>query len=147
LKNYSEILRQAGLKVTPQRITVLSTLNKMKNHPTVEQISNVIRKDNPSIALGTIYNILETLASKNIIGKVKTSEGAFRYDPIVTHHHHIFYVDSDRIEDYFDEELNKILENYFTHKKIPGFQIKNVRLQIIGKSGKHKKSDRKGNTK
>ena len=144
MKNYDEILRHTGLKVTPQRMTVLSTLSKMKNHPTVEQISKAIRKDNPNIALGTIYNILETLASKNIIGKVKTSEGTFRYDPIVKHHHHIFYMHSDRIEDYFDEELNKILEDYFAHKKIPDFQIKNVRLQIIGKSGKQKKSDKKG---
>ena len=139
MKNLSEIIRNAGLKVTPQRITVLSTLSKMKNHPTVEQVSDAVRKGSPNIALGTIYNILETFASKNVIGKVKTSEGVYRYDPVVSHHHHLFYTDSGHIQDYFDEELNKMMKEYFLHKKIPNFQIQNVRLNIIGKSRKNKK--------
>jgi Fur family peroxide stress response transcriptional regulator len=56
-----------------------------------------------------------------------------RYDPVLDAHHHLYSIDSDRIEDYFDPELNLLLENYFSGKSIPGFQIEDIKLQIIGK--------------
>jgi Fur family peroxide stress response transcriptional regulator len=56
-----------------------------------------------------------------------------RYDAFLESHHHLYCSDSDRIEDYLDNELNKILENYFEKKRIPGFKIEDIKLQIIGK--------------
>jgi hypothetical protein len=34
--------------------------------------------------------------------------------------------------DFFDDELDTLLEKYFRKKKIPNFQVKDVKLQIIG---------------
>jgi len=41
-------------------------------------------------------------------------------------------MDSMRIEDYYDEELNRWIEAYFNSKEIPGFRISDVRVQIVG---------------
>jgi Fur family peroxide stress response transcriptional regulator len=57
-----------------------------------------------------------------------------RYDSITKVHHHIYYAGSEKIEDYFDEELDNLLWKYFEQKKIPDFQLKDIRLQIIGDS-------------
>ena len=62
-----------------------------------------------------------------------------RYDAVMESHHHLYYSDSDRIEDFVDTELNEMIEKYFENKKIPGFKIEDVRLQIIGKSSKDNK--------
>jgi Fur family transcriptional regulator, peroxide stress response regulator len=64
---------------------------------------------------------------------VKTEKDIMRYDAIVESHHHIYCSDSDRIEDYFDNELNELLEAYFEKKKIPEFKVEDIKLQIIGK--------------
>jgi len=56
-----------------------------------------------------------------------------RYDAITENHHHIYCTDSDIIEDYFDGELDMLIGNYFKKKKIPGFAIEDVKLQIVGK--------------
>jgi Fur family peroxide stress response transcriptional regulator len=48
-------------------------------------------------------------------------------------HHHLYCSESDRIEDYKDNELNELLENYFETKGIPDFKIEDIKLQIIGK--------------
>jgi len=56
-----------------------------------------------------------------------------RYDAITRKHHHLYFSDSDRIEDYYNEELNKLIEDYFEEKKIPNFAIEEVKLQIVGK--------------
>lgn len=111
----------------------MEALNQLNHHPTADQIIAYVRKANPNIASGTIYNILETFVNCGIIHKVKTERDIMRYDAILEHHHHLYCRESDRIADYFDEDLNQVLENYFAQKKIPGFEIEDIKLQIKGK--------------
>jgi Fur family peroxide stress response transcriptional regulator len=56
-----------------------------------------------------------------------------RYDAVMEKHHHLYCAESDRIEDYFDTELNALIGNYFEKKGIPDFEINDIKLQIIGK--------------
>ena len=55
-----------------------------------------------------------------------------RYDAIVERDHHLYCSDSDRIEDFYDNELNDILDEYLIMKKIPNFKIEDIRLQMVG---------------
>jgi len=126
-------LKKSGLKVTPQRIAVLEALIKLNNHPAADEIARLVRQNYPHIATGTVYNILDTLVEKGIISKVKSDRDIMRYDAMLEHHHHLYCKESDRIDDYFDGELNLLLEKHFKEKKIPGFSIEEVKLQIIGK--------------
>lgn len=126
-------LVQGGLKVTPQRIAILEALYELKGHPTADMIARHIKPSYTNIALGTVYNTLEKFVKNGIIKKVKTDKDIMRYDPVLNHHHHLYCNESERIEDYNDEELNQILENYFTKHKIPHFKIEDVRMQIVGK--------------
>jgi len=68
-----------------------------------------------------------------LISRVKTERDIMRYDAVLEKHHHIYYSDSDKIEDYRDDELNSLLEEYFSKKSIPNFKIEDLKLQIIGK--------------
>lgn len=122
-----------GLRITPQRIVIFEAIHKLKNHPTADNIIEYIRKNHPNIAIGTVYKILDTLIENNLIKKVKTDTDTMRYDSIIEKHHHIYYSDSDKIEDYFDDNLNELLANYFNEKNIPNFKIEDLKLQIIGK--------------
>ena len=135
----SSKLVEKGLKVTPQRIAILAAIIKLNNHPTAENIIEYIRKNHPNISVATVYKVLDVLVENELIKKVKTEKGIMRYDAIMESHHHIYFSDSDRIEDYNDNELNKVLERYFEKKKIPDFKIEDIKLQIIGKYIKPKK--------
>ncbi len=130
---YKNKLIESKLKVTPQRLAVLEAILKLNNHPTAENIIDFIRKAHPNIATGTVYQVLDVLTEKNIIKRVKTDKDVMRYDGIMDKHHHLYCAESDRIEDFFDEKLNSLIENYFKKKKIPNFKINDIKLQIIGK--------------
>ena len=125
-------LKNSHLKVTPQRIAVLEALNSLKDHPTADKIKEYVVKNHPNIAVGTIYKTLETFVEKGLVKKVKTDKDVMRYDAILDKHHHLYCEDTERIEDFFDENLNAMLEEYFKKKKIPDFKIKDIKLQIIG---------------
>lgn len=127
-----ETLIKKGLKVTPQRLVVLEAVIELGNHPTAEKIIDFIKQNHPNIAVGTVYKTLETFVEKGIIKKVKTDKDVMRYDAILEKHHHLYCIESDRIEDYYDDELNQILKNYFEEKNIKDFKIEDIKLQIIG---------------
>lgn len=125
-------LTEKGLKITPQRLAVLDAVIEIGNHPTADKITEFIKRNHPNIAVGTIYKTLETFVEKELIKKVKTDKDFMRYDAILEKHHHLYCAKSDRIEDYYDEELNKLLQRYFKNKKLDNFTIEDVKLQIVG---------------
>lgn len=125
-------LIEKGLKITPQRLAVLEAVIELGNHPTADKITEFIKRNHPNIAVGTIYKTLETFVEKKLVRRVKTDKDFMRYDAILEKHHHLYCAKSDRIEDYYDEELNKLLERYFKNKKLDHFTIEDIKLQIVG---------------
>jgi Fur family peroxide stress response transcriptional regulator len=132
-KTAVRILVEKGLKVTPQRIAVLDIILNLNNHPTAENIEEYLRISYPHVPIGTVYKILEVFFNNGIITRVKTDNDTIRYDAILEKHHHLYSTQSEQIEDFYDDNLNKILDDYFRKKEIPNFKIEDIKLQIIGK--------------
>ena len=132
LQQISEKFRQNKLKITPQRIAIYNALLERTDHPTAEVIYQEIQPQFPGISLSTVYNTLEMLCEKGLIQKVKTGRDNMRYDGIEQPHHHLYSAQTDRMEDYFDEELDQWLKEYFSRKHIKGFKIQDIKLQITG---------------
>jgi Fur family peroxide stress response transcriptional regulator len=129
----SKRLTEKGLKVTPQRMAILEAVYNLPNHPTADLIISHIRKNNPNIASGTVYKVLDVLVEKQILKRVKTEKDVMRYDGVLDPHHHLYCAASDKIQDYTDQELDKVLKDYFKNKEIPGFQIEDIKLEIKGR--------------
>lgn len=91
--------REAGLKVTPQRVAVYAMLASTDTHPTPEVIYSTIRQEIPSISLGTVYKILDLLTERGLLRRVATSNQAARYDARTDDHHHALCRRCGRIED------------------------------------------------
>jgi len=125
-------LKNSGLRVTPQRVAVLSTLIESDKHPDADQIAKVVREQHSNIAVGTIYHILDNLVQKGIIKKVQTEQNVVRYDAIVEPHIHLYSGEENRIEDYFDEELLELIDTHLGKNKIKGFEIKKIKIQLVG---------------
>ena len=127
-----EQLKQKGLKVTPQRVAIYEAVVKLKNHPTAEKIIDYIKKNHPNISVGTVYKVLDSLVENQLLKKVKNEKDVMRYDAIMQQHHHLYYTETERIEDFEDSDLDKLITEYFKQKKIKGFKVKDITLQITG---------------
>lgn len=125
-------LKQNKLRVTPQRLAIFEAIFELNNHPTAENINSWLQKDHPYISLGTVYKVLDVLVESHLLARVKTENGVLRYDPVLSKHHHLYCLETDRIEDYNDAELDGIINDYFRNKKIRNFQIRDIKLQITG---------------
>ena len=127
-----EQLLSVKLKATHQRMVILDLVNDCMTHPTVESIYEKLKPDNPSISLATVYKTLETFVQAGLISKVATTEGMMRYDPNLSNHGHIYCHNTDEIIDYYDEDLNKVIVDFFKKKRVSNLRIKNITLNING---------------
>jgi len=128
-------LSEKGLKITPQRLSILEAIYNI-NHPTADDIIKYIRQKHSNIATGTVYKVLDTFVQKGLIKKITTEKDVIRYDGLLIHHHHLHSSEDILIKDYIDEKLDKILEEYFQKKRINDFKIDEITLQIKGKFNK-----------
>jgi len=133
IEEIRKMLIDNDLKITPQRLAVLEQVLILNNHPTADKIIDMVRRRNPNISVGTVYKILDTFVDHGLITKVKTERDIMRYEAVKEKHHHLYCSDSDRIEDYHDDELTRMIEQYFSRKAIPHFKIEDIKLQIIGR--------------
>ena len=84
-----EVLRDRGLKVTPQRLAVHRAVAESVGHPDAEEIWNTVRGELPSISLRTVYEVLHTLAALGEIRELDLGTGSSRFDPTTSDHHHL----------------------------------------------------------
>lgn len=122
-----------GLRVTPQRLSIFGAIIKLNNHPTADDIIGFIKKNHPNIATGTVYKVLDSLVENGLVKKVKTEKDIMRYDAVMENHHHLYCSESDKIADYYNEEIIDLLAAYFKEHAIPDFEIGDIKLQINGK--------------
>ncbi len=130
---FIEKLQEKGLRVTPQRVAIFEAIVTLKNHPTAEHVIEYIKANHPNIAVGTVYKVLDSLVENELLIKVKTEKDIMRYDAVLSSHHHLYCAETDRIEDYEDEKLNKLINAHFKKNKIKNFKVRDIQLQITGK--------------
>lgn len=84
----AERLREAGLKLTAQRLAVVSCLVGDETHPTAQELFDRLRPSFPSMSFATVYNTLAALSSVGACSAVQLG-GAARFDPNVEPHDHV----------------------------------------------------------
>lgn len=86
-----DLLRQNGLKITPQRQFILELLHGDNSHPTADEIYRRVVASMPTVSRTTIYNTLRELVALGALTEVHDlSESGLRYDTNTGQHHHLF---------------------------------------------------------
>jgi len=80
--------REAGLKVTPQRMAVYKVLIESKQHPSAEMVCRKVREVIPNISLDTVNRTLLTLARIGAASIVEGSGDVKRFDGCLETHQH-----------------------------------------------------------
>jgi Fe2+ or Zn2+ uptake regulation protein len=85
----TELFRERGLRVTPQRQCIFRLLEDNDRHPTAEWVYQQARSEMPTISLKTVYQTLNDLTVMGEIQALDLGTGSARFDPNVGHHHHL----------------------------------------------------------
>ncbi len=123
--------------MTRQRKLIFEELRKVKSHPTVDMVYDMVKKKMPRLSLGTVYRNLELLASEGKIQKLGIDNQRKRFDGDISAHNHIICVNCGKVDDIFinaDVTLTSI-ENDI------GYEITGHIVEFFGKCPECKSID------
>jgi len=100
--------REAGLKVTPQRMAVYKALVETTEHPSAEAVFQKVRRTFPSISLDTVNRTLLTLSDMGAAFVVEGSGDAKRFDANLCAHQHFKCLKCKKILDFHHEPFDQI---------------------------------------
>jgi Fe2+ or Zn2+ uptake regulation protein len=83
----AEALREQGLRVTKQRISVMSALASAP-HSGAETVIGAVRHDVGQVSTQAVYDVLNTLTSRGIVRRIQPAGSAARYELRVGDNHH-----------------------------------------------------------
>ncbi|HEX8560019.1 MAG TPA: Fur family transcriptional regulator [Pyrinomonadaceae bacterium] len=92
-------LREAEMRLTPQRFAVLEYLTRAAGHPTADQIAGEINRRFPRASRATVYNTLGALRAAGLVREVLLDGEATRYESNIEPHHHFVCRACGRLED------------------------------------------------
>ena len=96
----TQLFREQGLRVTPQRQAIFRLLTGNAEHPTVESLYEHARVDMPTISLKTVYQTVHDLEALGEVRVLDLGTGSVRVDPNVEdEHHHLVCVVCGRVRD------------------------------------------------
>jgi Fe2+ or Zn2+ uptake regulation protein len=82
------VLREAGVKPSSQRLEIMRYLMEHRTHPTVEQIYNDLLKDHPMLSRTTVYNTVWLLAGSGAIKALNIDRTNAHFDYCEMPHAH-----------------------------------------------------------
>jgi len=103
-----EILRAAGLRVTPQRLSILRLLRGTRAHPSPEMVYRELKPLFPGLSLNTVYQTLHALEGAGVLRRISMEENIYRYDANVAPHVHLVCRGCGRVDD-CDGDLEPLL--------------------------------------
>jgi Fur family transcriptional regulator, peroxide stress response regulator len=99
-ETFKNACREAGLKVTPQRLEIYRELSGTSEHPSVDVIFQKVRDRMPTISLDTVYRTLSTLEEIGAIIRVEAFDDKAHFDADTSPHHHFVCRDCGAIKDF-----------------------------------------------
>jgi len=128
-----EVFREAcarqGLAATHQRLAIYQALTAMRGHPSPEAVYERVRKEIPSISLGTVYKTIKTFTEHGLLGELSLHHGTARLEVNLTPHHHFVCLRCKAIIDLADEDLEPVR---LRGRAPGGFQVKRYSVEAIG---------------
>jgi Fur family ferric uptake transcriptional regulator len=115
--------------MTRQRQVILEELRKVDNHPSADEVYEMVRKRLPRISLGTVYRNLEILSANGEIQRLELGCNWKRFDGTAENHYHIRCPDCDRVVD-VPGDLNIVVNHDL--KDATEYKILGHRLEFIG---------------
>ncbi|HMA68464.1 MAG TPA: transcriptional repressor [Candidatus Mcinerneyibacterium sp.] len=126
MKSIKKNLKEAGINPSYQRIVIYKYLMENQYHPSIEQIYNGLKDNNPTLSKTTVYNTLKLFLDHNLVKKIICDEAEMRYD-INTHDH--MHFKCKKCGEIYDIDKNN---NIYTNDFIDGHKINERYISLKG---------------
>lgn len=109
-RDYKKMLREAGLRVTPQRAALVTILSETDEHPNVEDLYEMARALDDTVSVATVYRTMSVLENAGLVRKLVLDDAPARYEMMPqTDHDHLVDVDSGDLVEIPGPEIAELM--------------------------------------
>ena len=128
---FRQYLKNKGLLYSKQREEILDIFLKTENHPTRDDLCELVRKENPKIGLATVYRAMGVICDAGLARKADFGGGFRRFEHKYRHQHHDHLVCTQcgRVIEVMSPEIEKLQQRL---AKEHNFTPVRHRMQIFG---------------
>jgi len=105
LEHLQAVAREAGVKLTHQRLEIFRELVSTEAHPDADTIYRAVRRRMPTVSLDTVYRTLWMLHDLGLVMTLGPQRDRARFDANLDQHHHFVCVRCGLVRDFESEAL------------------------------------------
>jgi len=106
LQHLEAVIREAGVKLTHQRLEIFRELARTDDHPDAETLFRAVKKRMPTVSLDTVYRTLWMLRDLGLVTTLGPHRDAVRFDVNLDRHHHYVCVRCGLVRDFDSDAMN-----------------------------------------
>ena len=131
------ILREAGIQPSAQRVAVAEYVLATSDHPTADKVWAKVRRSFPMISRATVYNTLNLFVKKGLLRQFVLDGRKTVFDASVGNHHHFVDEETGRVYD-IPWELLAVSKL----ESLSGFDVRDYHVVVRGrmKNGARKRA-------
>jgi Fur family ferric uptake transcriptional regulator len=131
MTEHIEILREAGLRVTQQRVSIIGILMAANDHPSADDIYAKVRLLDDTASVATVYRTLAVLEQAGLIRKLSFEDASARYEMMPqSDHDHLVDIDSGALIEIPNDEIAALRKRVATEL---GYEIVTQHTVIRGR--------------
>lgn len=108
LERFQAAAREAGIKLTHQRLEIFRELASTEDHPDAETVFRRVRERVPTVSLDTVYRTLWLLEGLGVIVTLGPRRERVRFDANLGSHHHFICENCGLVRDFEHEEYDTL---------------------------------------
>ena len=108
MKRFERECRDAGAKLTHQRLEVFREVAQAGDHPDAETVYRRVRERLPTVSLDTVYRTLWLITDLGLINTLGPSRERTRFDANLSRHHHFICVHCGLTRDFYSDALDEL---------------------------------------
>ncbi|MEQ6378541.1 peroxide-responsive transcriptional repressor PerR [Bacillaceae bacterium S4-13-58] len=129
MKDALDVLKDSGVRITPQRHAVLEFLANSMTHPTADDIYKALEGKFPNMSVATVYNNLRVFREIGLVKELTYGDSSSRFDFNTSEHYHIICDECGKIVDFHYPSLEEVES---LAEQVTGFEVRDHRLEIYG---------------
>lgn len=128
---FKNILKEKGLKATPQRLAVHDAMLKL-GHASADMVAGQMQAAGITrITIASVYNILSTLADLKLYSRRLSSNNKMYFDVNTFKHIHVYDKENNEYRDVIDDELVSLVESRLKGRRFRGYTVDSIDIQIV----------------
>src|SRR3954469_25945682 len=123
-------IQDKRLNTTAQREAIVEQFLRTRDHVSIDELLNKVRKRQPRVGYATVYRTLKLLVDSGLAVERQFGDGQARFEVVGDHHDHLICGKWGLILEFEDEESERLQDKIAT--RLGGFTVLRHRHELYG---------------